>query len=189
MIVDDHPITRLGLRTLLAGMPELEIAGEAHSLAEARRWFLDENAPELVVADLKLGDGSGLELVREHSHHARFVVVTMFASAEVERDARAAGAHGFANKETASVHLANIVRCALAGLGVRGQPMLSPRECEVLVLVAEGLTNAAIGARLAIGMTTVRTHVVHILEKLGARDRTEAAVLAVRAGLVPRAPR
>ncbi len=191
LIVDDHPITRLGLRTLLCSLPELEVLGEACSLAEARHW-LARDTPQLAVVDLKLKDGDGLELVREYRDRTRFVVVTMFGDANTERAARAAGAHGFAHKETASVHLTSTVREALAewsALRPTKSVALSRREREVLELVAQGRTNGEIASHLNISITTVRTHVVHILEKLGARDRTEAAVLAVRDGLLPHAPR
>ena len=189
-IVDDHPVTRLGVRTILATMPELQIRGEASSLEEARAWFSRE-PPALALVDLRLRDGSGLDLIREQSGRVptRFVVLTMFGSAEIEKDARAAGAHGFADKASASVHLTGTVRTALTGSlpaarSGDGSVRLSPRELEVVAAMAEGLTNAEIAARLDIAWTTARTHVVHILDKLGAQDRTEAAVIAVRRGLV-----
>lgn len=190
LIVDDHPVTRLGLRTLLAELPELEVRGEAQSLEEARACFLRE-PPALALVDLKLKDGSGLDLIREQRTRCstRFVVLTMFGSQEIEKDARAAGAHGFADKGSASLQLATVIRTALAGTGVmsaadKSHPTLSAREIQVVAAIAEGLTNAEIATRLNIGWTTVRTHVVHILDKLGAQDRTEAAVMAVRRGLV-----
>lgn len=190
LIVDDHPVTRLGVRTILGSMPELDVRGEASSLEEARGWF-EREPPALALVDLRLRDGSGLDLIREQSARAstRFVVLTMFGSVEIEKDARSAGAHGFVDKSSASIHLTGVVRGALAGAvpelrGPDGSASLSPRELEVVAAMAEGLTNAQIAARLNIAWTTVRTHVVHILVKLGAQDRTEAAVIAVRRGLV-----
>lgn len=190
LIVDDHPVTRLGLRAILSQMPELEVEAEAQSLEEARACF-SRDPPALALVDLRLRDGSGLDLIREQRlrHPTRFVVLTMFASHEVEKDARAAGAHGFADKAAGSVQLAAIIRTALAGQGPmsaadKSRPTLSVREIQVVAAIAEGLTNAEIAERLNIRWTTVRTHVVHILGKLGAHDRTEAAVIAVRRGLV-----
>lgn len=195
LIVDDHPITRLGIRTLLAEIPSLNVQGEAGSLAEARQWFA-HSPPDLAVIDLKLKDGSGLDLVREQRSHTstRFVVLTMFGCAQVEDAVRATGAHAFVAKESASRDLARVVREVLDGVATAAPPrqsrgsLLSPREREVLAAIVDGLTNAAIAARLKISVTTVRTHVVHILDKLGAYDRTEAAVIAVRRGLVEVGP-
>lgn len=196
LIVDDHPVTRLGIRALLQELPELRVQGEAQSLAEAREWFARE-PPQLALVDFKLRDGSGLDLIREQRTRTStwFVVLTMFGSGEVEAAARAAGAQGFVEKESASGQLTRVIRDVLDGGADpprsrqrSGEALLSPRELEVVTAMAEGLTNDEIAARLNIGPTTVRTHVVHILDKLDAQNRTEASVIAVRRGLVELRP-
>lgn len=196
LIVDDHPVTRLGIRALLRELPELRVVGEAQSLAEAREWF-ERAPPQLALVDFKLRDGSGLDLIREQRRRTstRFVVLTMFGSGEVEAAARAAGAQAFVAKESGSGQLARVIREVLAGSAHArrarqrsAEALLSPRELEVVAAMAEGLTNDEIAARLNISVPTVRTHVVHILDKLGAQNRTEASVIAVRRGLVELRP-
>lgn len=196
LVVEDHAVTRLGIVSMLARVPGFRVVAEVASLAAARA-FLAGNQPDVIVTDVRLTDGSGIDLLRERralGDRARFVVLTMFGSNEMANEARAAGADVFLDKALDAEALVGALRSLMGPRSGRStmaekiasgaEVTLSPREIEVLALVAEGLTNAEIAQRLAIGWTTVRTHVVHVLQKLGARDRTEAAAIAVRRGIL-----
>jgi len=189
LIVDDHAVTRAGVASIMSASQQVDVLGEASSLSEARQW-LARVQPDVVIVDVRLTDGSGLDLVRERAGQRdapKFVVFTMFAGPEIETAALAAGAAAVVDKNAASSRLVQKV----LELGKLVRPpretddglALSPREVEVTILLVRGWTNAEIASQLGVGSATVRTHVDHVLAKLGARDRTEAAVIAVRRGI------
>lgn len=208
LIVDDEPLVRSGLRSILGAEPDIEIVGEAGDGAEAvtacRRL-----QPDLVCMDVRMPRVDGIratELVLRLPTPPRVLVITTFSSDEYVFDALRAGASGFVLKRADADELIAAVRTVLAGdnllypatvrdLALRstasqtytGTP-LTAREQDVLALMAQGLSNPAIAERLVLGVETVRTHVASILRKLDARDRTHAVVLAYTQGLV-RLPR
>lgn len=204
LLVDDEPLVRHGLRAILAGEPDIEVVGEAgdgaEALGAARR-----HQPDVVCMDVRMPGVDGLratELVLGLPTPPRVLVVTTFESDDYVRDALLAGASGFLLKRASADQVVAAVRAVAAGdslvfpeavrrLATRSRPKpwegppLTPREQDVLALVARGMTNAEIAVALTVGVETVRTHVANLLAKLGARDRTQAVVLAYDRGLVP----
>ncbi len=203
LLVDDHPVFRLGLRALLDGIAEIEVVGEAASADEALA-TIPAAAPDLVLLDLHLPDRSGLEVVRElrrlHPGVAA-LVLTMAQDEDTLFAALRAGARGYLVKgadQDALVRAIQSVRAgdlvvgtAMAdavadGLDVRPAgpfPALTDREHEVLDLIARGFDNARVANRLFLSPKTVRNHLSNILGKLGASTRAEAIALARDAGL------
>ncbi|MEA2312615.1 MAG: hypothetical protein QOE28_2583 [Solirubrobacteraceae bacterium] len=206
LLVDDHAVVREGLRTFLELQDGIEIAGEAadgeQGVAEAERL-----RPDVVLMDLVMPrlDGVGaMQELRRRLPRTRVIVLTSFAEDDRLLPAIQAGAAGYLLKNAAPQELARAVRAAHAGAAVLdpfiaarlvealAQPAggppperLTAREREVLELIARGLSNKRIARELGIAEKTVKTHVGHVLAKLGVADRTQAAVHAVRAGLVP----
>lgn len=198
LLVDDHPVVREGLRAVLALRSDCEVAGEAADGESA----LDEYArlrPDVVVMDLRLPGLSGLATIaelRRRDPAARVLVLTSFGGDAEIRRALDAGALGVVLKGAAGRELAEAIRRVHAGerclsegaeeelRAGRGLPELTPRELEVLGLVAEGLRNQEIAAALGLGVGTVKVHLNRILEKLDAQDRTEAVTRALRRGWI-----
>jgi DNA-binding NarL/FixJ family response regulator len=203
LIADDHELVRLGLRGVLeeAGM---EVVGEAcdGQVAVERALALQ---PDVLLLDLRMPVLDGLEVCRRVHAEApgvRIIVLTSFAEDEDIFGAISAGAAGYVMKDIAPELLVGTVRGVADGQTVldpviaqrvidRGNgrtttdaEALSPRETDVLALMAEGLTNRQIATRLWISEATVKSHVSHILAKFGSADRTQAIVFAMRAGLV-----
>ncbi|MFE7560005.1 response regulator [Kitasatospora sp. NPDC057500] len=201
LLVDDHPVVRAGIRAMLHGRPDLEVVGEAVSgttaLAAARAL-----TPDVVLMDLRMPDGDGVgatAAILAELPATRVVVLTTYESDGDILRAVGAGAVGYLLKDTSPADLAQAVLAAARGETVlsptvaarlldqvrRPRPeTLSRRETEVLRLVAEGLTNAAVGRELCITEATVKTYVVRIFGKLGVSDRTAAVMAAVQAGLL-----
>ena len=204
LLVDDEPLVRQGLRLVLETEPDLEVVGEAGdgaaALAAARQL-----EPDVACLDVRMPEVDGIratELLLALPRPPKVLVVTTFSSDDHLVDALRAGASGFVLKRATAEELVAAVRAVAAGdslvfpRGLRDValrslsrprytgPPLSPREADVLALMAEGLGNAAIAARLVLGVETVRSHVAAVLRKLGARDRTHAVVLAAQLGLV-----
>jgi len=194
LLVDDHPIVREGLRAYLALQPGLEVVAEAGSVAEALA-RLDEARPDLVLLDVKLEGESGLSLLaelRRRESAVRVLLLTSFLDEDYLREALRLGAAGYLLKRAGQGALLDGVRAALRGeraldpaaaalvptLGDDPLGRLTPRELEVLDLLAEGLSNKAVAKRLGVGEKTVKTHVSSLLGKLGVRDRTGAALYA-----------
>lgn len=197
VVAEDHPIARMGFAQLLA-RPGMRVVAEVDTGAAAIDAYR-RLRPTVLVLDLKLPDMDGPEVVRrllgEHPG-ARVLVVTAHDRGEQVRRVLDAGAAGFVSKTTASRDVvAAVLEVARGGRVVpegaeralaeaRSVRPLSARERQVLALVVEGRTNREIGVALGVSETTVRTHVLHLFAKLGVADRTEAATVALRLGLV-----
>jgi NarL family two-component system response regulator LiaR len=203
LIVDDHAVVREGLRAFLRLQEGIEVVGEAGSADEAVA-VATTSAPDIVLLDLVMPGGDGVGAIRrliDAGPKLRVLVLTSFADDAQIFAALAAGAAGYLLKDIDPQALADAIRDIHAGrpalhpsvasrLMRRGaQPPtehddLTAREREVLRLVVEGLPNKQIAQRLGIGEKTIKTHVSRVLAKLGVADRTQAAVLAIREGLV-----
>jgi DNA-binding NarL/FixJ family response regulator len=207
LLVDDEELVRTGLRMILDVEPDLTVVGDATDGVEALE-RLHELAPDVVLMDIRMPRMDGLEATRRivTKSDAKVVVLTTFDLDEHVYAALAAGASGFLLKDAPASQLVHAIRVAAAGdallapsvtrrliarfsedrTSVRPQlpDDLTPRETEVLTLLAEGLSNTEIAERLVVGDATVKTHVARVLAKLGVRDRVQAVVLAYRSGLV-----
>ncbi|MEU8305115.1 response regulator transcription factor [Actinomadura sp. NPDC048955] len=197
MIVDDHPIVREGLRGMLAAETDIEVAAEAASGDEAVA-VVPSVGPDVILMDLRMPSGDGVSAIERLPGHRILVLTTFQEDAGIVR-AIEAGAAGYLLKDASRADLAAAVRDVAAGrrvlspevsarLAAAGEarpPVLSARESQVLALVAEGLTNAEIGARLYIGQATVKTHLLRIFGKLGVSDRTAAVMVALEHGILP----
>jgi DNA-binding NarL/FixJ family response regulator len=203
LVVDDHAVVREGLRAFLDLQDGIEVAGEAAdgeaAIEEAQRL-----APDVVLMDLVMPrlDGVGaMRVLRERVPGARVIVLTSFLDEDRLLPALRAGAAGYLLKNAEPAEVARAVRAAHAGEAVLDpvvaarlmealaggeEPLdrLTPREREVLELIGRGYANKRIALALELSEKTVKTHVGHVLAKLGVSDRTQAAVMAVRAGLV-----
>jgi NarL family two-component system response regulator LiaR len=204
LIADDHAVVRQGLRTFLELQPEIEVVGEAEDGEEAVAAAV-ELAPDVVLMDLVMPRVDGAEAIRrirEHGLATRVVVLTTFLDDDKLFAAVRAGAAGYLLKDVQPQELVRAIRAAHAGespldpaaasrlledVASRGRPdsqLLTPREQEVLRLIAQGRPNKVIARDLGVSEKTVKTHVSNILGKLGLTDRTQAALYAVREGLV-----
>lgn len=207
LLVDDDPLSRGALRRLVDLMEGITVVGEASNGDEARAG-VDELHPDLVLMDVHMGRLTGFEITREllRGHRdLRVLVVSVLPEIPHAVEALRAGARGFLRKEQATRHLEEAIRTVLRGETylspeaalelvqewVRsstpspGRPLLTRREQAVLTLVAQGMSNKEIAAALHSTVRTVKAHVSRILRKLGVEDRTQAAVMALRLGLVP----
>ncbi|HEX2362498.1 MAG TPA: response regulator transcription factor [Jiangellaceae bacterium] len=201
LLVDDHELIRQGLRRAFERNPEFFVAGEAGSVAEATR-MADLLHPDVVVLDVRLPDGSGLELaqaLRTARADVGLVVLTMYAGDDQLFAALDAGASAFVPKSASSDDVVAAARhaasspasFAAADLAEAMRRRLHPtrppftrREREVLELLAEGLGISSIARRLYISESTTKTHVSKLYDKLGAANRAQAIMAAVRAGLL-----
>jgi NarL family two-component system response regulator LiaR len=203
LVVDDHAVVREGLRTFLELQEGIEVAGEAADGEEAIE-AAERLRPDVVLMDLVMPELDGLaamRALRERVPGARVIVLTSFADDDKLLPALRAGAAGYLLKNAEPQELARAVRAAHAGealldphvaarlvdaLAGEKEPLdrLTPREREVLQLIGRGFSNKRIAQELRLSEKTVKTHVGHVLAKLGVDDRTQAAVFAVRAGLV-----
>ena len=198
LCVDDHPIVREGLASILGLQTDMEMIGGAGSGAEALEFFR-KMQPDITLVDLRLPDMSGHELTRQilaQSSNARVIVLTSFeGDADIER-ALAAGARGYVVKGMAREELLAAIRAVHTGkkhvhgpvaeklAEHLGSEKLSERELQVLREMAAGKRNKEIGAELSIAEDTVKMHVKNILEKLQVSDRTEAVTVALRRGIL-----
>jgi DNA-binding NarL/FixJ family response regulator len=216
LVVDDEELVRTGLRLILDAEPDLAVVGTAsdgrQAVAEVRRL-----CPDVVLMDIRMPGLDGLEATRRILTEpdvppCKVVILTTFDVDEHVYEALRAGASGFLLKDVPADQLAHAIRVAAAGEALlapsitrrliasftrpaaatpppaSGLDDLTPREVEVLTLLAEGLSNAEIAARLFVGDATVKTHVARILTKLGVRDRVQAVIVAFRSGLVAAGP-
>jgi two-component system, NarL family, response regulator LiaR len=209
LVVDDHAVVREGLRAFLELQKGIEVAGEAGDGQEAIE-AAARLRPDVILMDLVMPGVDGvaaMRSLRESVPDARVIVLTSFLDDDKLMPALRSGAAGYLLKNAQPQELARAVRAAHAGEALLDpvvaarlvetlaaehdeEPIdrLTPREREVLVLIGRGFPNKRIARELEVSEKTVKTHVGHVLAKLGVSDRTQAAVLAVRAGLVgPRA--
>jgi DNA-binding NarL/FixJ family response regulator len=206
LIADDQALVRTGFRKILESEADLEVVGEAADGGEAVEAALLVR-PDVVLMDIRMPRLDGLEATRRLAGTTRILVLTTFDLNEYVYEALRAGASGFLLKDAPADQLVTAIRVVAAGEALlapsitrrlieefarrppaNARPMelegLSPRELEVLRLVARGLSNAEIAAELYVGDATVKTHVSRILQKLALRDRVQAVVLAYECGLL-----
>jgi DNA-binding NarL/FixJ family response regulator len=200
LVADDHPIVRSGIVALLATAPDIEVVGEAADGREAVDLALTLE-PDLVLMDLRMPrlDGDqATALILSARPSVRVVVLTTYESDASILTAIEAGASGYLLKAApqeeilagirsvarGEVALAPSIAAMLVGRLKTPAVTLSPRETEVLGLVAQGLSNPAIAKRLFLGEATVKTHLLHAFEKLGVSDRTRAVTKAMELGLL-----
>jgi two-component system NarL family response regulator len=198
LAVDDHPVIRIGVRALLDNEPDVEVVGDASNGADAVSLFA-ELRPDVVLMDLRMPGTDGFEAMREILRldpAAKIVALSSFAGdADIAR-AFQAGARGYLLKDTLGTELVNAVRAAAAGQRVippevavrmaEFAPLqeLTPREREVLTLVAKGFANREVARAIGRTPETVKAHLKNVMHKLGAGDRTEAVMQAVRRGII-----
>jgi DNA-binding NarL/FixJ family response regulator len=198
LVVDDHFMVRLGLIGAIAAEPDIEVVGEASSGAEALEGF-ERLRPDITLMDGILPDIHGVEVTRRilgFAPDARVILVSINETAEDIHRALQAGAWGYIPKSSEKDAIVHAIRTVASGehflsaefarrLAERElMPLLSPRETDVLRLIAQGMANKQIAVELVLGEATVKTHVRHILDKLDAPDRTRAATLAIERGLL-----
>jgi len=211
LVADDQSMVRAGFRMLLTGEQDIEVVAEASNGREAVA-MAERFNPAVVLMDIRMPEIDGLEATRRilaASQAARILILTTFGLDEYIYEALRAGASGFVLKDDPAEQLISAVRTVAAGNALLSPAItkrvirqftritrpappkelgeLTEREREILRLIATGLSNAEIGRGLYISETTVKTHVTHILQKLGLRDRVQAVVLAYQAGLFERA--
>jgi DNA-binding NarL/FixJ family response regulator len=210
LLVDDHAVVRRGLRAFVETEPALEVVGEASDGQQAldllREWHtLAWPLPHVVLMDLRMPRMDGTEATKRMSADyptVRVVILTSFGEAERVQGALTAGAAGYLLKDAEPAEVAAAIRAAAAGevhldSAVAGQLVrrmaaprigltaLTPREREILTLIAQGHANRTIAEKLVISERTARTHVSNVLGKLQLSSRTQAALLAIREGLIP----
>jgi DNA-binding NarL/FixJ family response regulator len=210
LLVDDHVVVRRGLRAFVETEPELAVIGEAadglQALELLQQWHtLGEPLPDVVLMDLRMPRMDGTEATERIVHGypgVHVVVLTSFGEVERVHTALAAGAAGYLLKDAEPGEVASAIRAAASGevhldSAVAGQLVrrisaprigltaLTAREREILALVAEGHPNRKIAERLVISERTARTHVSNVLSKLQLSSRTQAALFAIREGLIP----
>ena len=197
LLVDDHMVIRMGLMTATSDTPDMEVVADVESGEEAIEAYR-RLRPDVVVLDLRMHGMSGIETIRalrQEFPSARILIFSNFAKGEEVYQSMKAGAAGFVVKEMPLERLLDAIRQVHGGkqympaevaarVGERLLAHLSPRELDVLRLLAEGMSNKEIAARLGVVEGTVKIHVVNILSKLGVSDRTQALVAAVKLGII-----
>jgi DNA-binding NarL/FixJ family response regulator len=198
MIVDDHPVVRQGLRAMFSSEPDIRVQGMAASAREAMH-LIEREQPDVVLMDLRMPEMEGIEAInalRRISPSIKILVLTNYGSDEYIIRATQAGAMGYLLKNTPQEEIVKAVRAVYSDeryvpkdiakrlFEAIGRKELSPRELEVLVLVARGCTNKDVAQKLFISDKTVRNHVTSCLLKLQAKDRTEAVTRAIERGLI-----
>jgi len=212
VVADDHQVVRAGFAGLLETQPDFTVVGTAADGAAALR-VCREHQPDVVLMDVRMPGMDGIEATRQLTRSGqdgpRVLILTTFDLDQYVFDALRAGASGFLLKDVTAERLFDAVRVIAAGEALLapavtrrlisefaalqpkrdtaltpGLASLTPRETQVLRLVAEGMSNQEIAARLVVTDETVKTHVSRVLSKLGLRDRTQAVVAAYESGLV-----
>ena len=203
LVVDDHPVVRAGLVALLDAAADIEVVGTASS-GEAAIELAAELLPDVVLMDLRMsgihGDEATARIVAARQE-TRVIILTTYENDDAILSAISAGASGYLLKAAPEEELLAGIRAVAAGevalapsvsrllvqraaSPAETAPVLSPRELEVLRLVADGLSNRAIGERLFVGGSTVKTHLLHAFAKLGVDDRTRAVTRAMELKLL-----
>ncbi|MFF4160163.1 response regulator [Streptomyces sp. NPDC001678] len=208
LVADDEELTRTGLRTLLSALPGLDVVGEAADGHQALA-LAGELRPDVVLMDVRMPGIDGIEATRRLQTALpappKVVVITTFENDAYVYDALRAGAAGFVLKRAPSEQIGHALRLVATTDSLlfpdsvrrlvaarpgppprppRGTPALTAREREILRLMARGLSNADVAGRLTVGLETVKTHVSNLLAKLGARNRTQAVIMAYEYGYV-----
>ncbi len=197
LLVDDHIVLRMGLATATSGEADMEVVADADNGADAIKAYR-VHRPDVVVLDLRMPGLNGIDtirMLREEFSDVRVLIFSNYASGDEVYQALRAGAVGFVVKEMALDRLLEAIRKVYEGeqyippeiatrLHGRVLSQLSPRELEVLRLLARGLSNKEIGAELHVVEGTVKIHVTNILAKLGVSDRTQAILAAVKRGII-----
>lgn len=211
LVADDQEVVRAAFGVLLGTQPDFAVVASAADGAEAVR-LSQEHSPDLILMDVRMPVLDGISATRDilaaSPNAPRILMLTTFDLDEYVYDALAAGAAGFLLKDTAAERLFDAIRIVAAGEALlapsvtkrliaefarqRSQtsplpgvlPGLTPRETEVLLLIAEGLSNPEIASRLTLSEETVKTHISRLLNKLGLRDRTQAVIVAYESGLI-----
>jgi DNA-binding NarL/FixJ family response regulator len=196
--VDDHPLIREGIAALIGGQKDMQLAGHASSAAEAIQKYRSI-LPDVTLMDLRLPDMNGIDAliaIRSEFRDARVLMLTTFEGDAEIQGALQAGARGYMLKGAAPAELIDAIRDVHAGkkripAAIAAQlaehaheEPLTLRELEVLQRLASGGRNRDIGDQLFITEETVKVHLKHVMEKLGARDRTEAVAIALRRGII-----
>lgn len=214
LLADDHDLFRQGVRRLLEGAADVEVIGEARTGEEAVR-LVEDLIPDIVLLDITMPGLSGIDaarLIKTASPRTGLIMLTVHADEEFLFEAIKAGAMGYLLKDASPDELVRSIRLIYGGEGLLAPSMaakvmrefartrdakelagvlnpLTPREIEILQHVAEGLANKEIAHKLSISERTVKNHLSNIMEKLHVNSRTQAAVYALRSGLVPPPPR
>jgi DNA-binding NarL/FixJ family response regulator len=198
LAVDDHQLIRTGIATLLLPETDMELVGEASDGREAVAKFR-ECRPDITLMDLQMPEMNGLDAIlaiREQFPDARIIVLTTYAGDLQAQRALKAGAQGYLLKNLLHRELLQTIRLVHAGRKAMspevaaqvaahtGEELLTPRETDVLRLIAAGNANKEIAAQLSISEETVKSRVKNILDKLGANDRTHAVTIAVKRGII-----
>lgn len=209
--MDDHPIVREGLKAHLAAQPDLQVVGEAGDGLEALRKAV-ETQPHVILMDLTMPQMNGLEAMarlRKKAPQAKILVLTMHENREYVTQSIRLGARGYLRKDTSPAELVRAIKAVSAGEvflsasasrvvadefqrgskpGAPEPPLLSDRERQVLVLIAEGLSNKEVADRLGIGVRTAETHRERLMRKLNIRTVAGLTRFAIAHGMVPLEP-
>lgn len=199
VIADDHPMVRFGLKDMLLGIPDVEVVGEAGSGVEAIEVVLREK-PDLVLLDMVLPELDGMEVLKQLRRRAastRVIIVSHLESDATVREALANRADGYIPKQVTQDELAKALATVLEGgcyvhpsvkpgrrEAVAFGPPLTPKQREVLRLMADGASNREIAEELGVTPETVKSHVGEVLRRLGCRDRTAAVAKALKEHLI-----
>ena len=196
--VDDHPLLREGIAAIIDNQPDMQMVAQAATGSEAIQMFR-QHLPDVTLLDLRLPDMSGIDVliaIRSEFPEARVVMLTTFEGDVDIRRALEAGARGYVLKNMPPKDLVEVIRQVNKGrkripaevaahlAEYVGEDDLTEREVDVLRHVASGNRNRDIGEQLFISEETVKVHIKHIMEKLGASDRTQAVAIAVRRGII-----
>ena len=196
--VDDHPLLREGIATIINNQPDMRMVAQAANGSEALQLFR-QHQPDVTLMDLRLPDMSGIDVLialRSEFPEARVIMLTTFEGDVDIRRSLEAGARGYMLKNMPPKELVEVIRQVHAGkkripaevaaqLAEHfGGDALTDREIDVLRHIAGGNRNREIGEQLFISEETVKVHIKHIMEKLGASDRTQAVAIAVRRGII-----
>ena len=198
LIVDDHPLLREGIAALIGAEPDMELVAEAATGRDALAKFKLKR-PDITLMDLQMPEMGGIEAIiaiRGEFPNARIVVLTTYRGDVQVLRALRAGARAYLLKGRVNAELLEVIRAVHRGekrippeiaaelADHAAEDDLSPREIDVLRLVATGNSNKEVAAKLAITEETVKNHVTHILAKLGANDRTHAVTIAIKRGFI-----